>query len=258
MQKEGRKNKNSRFSRKPEPRLRKGMPSGVAKASWWWRGLRRSEGYACALAAGIALTALAVHSRATATVLDGMAEANSMPTPEFSVTAAMQSSAPAVKHYPDPQAMPDAKLILSTVNADASALNRLRVLAFKVHQMRTKAANTARRWENMLEKARDLHYSALDMQAQAPSLKKPRGRIGPPGPPGPRGIEGKPGLPGPTIAGKRGAMGVRGKPGVIGPGGLQGPPGPQGRPGPQVSVVSLSPLLIFVPYHDCLRVAWHF
>lgn len=109
-------------------------------------------------------------------------------TPEYSVAAAMQSSALAIKHYPDPQAMPDAQLILSTENADAAALRRLRTMAFKVHQMRTKASDTGRRWMNLLEKARDVEYSTLDMQSEAPTLKKPRGEIGPPGPPGPRGV----------------------------------------------------------------------
>lgn len=109
-------------------------------------------------------------------------------TPEYSVAAAMQSSSLAIKHYPDPQAMPDAQLVLSTVNADAAALRRLRTMAFKVHQMRVKASDTGRRWMNLLEQARDIQYSTLDMQSETPTLKKPRGEIGSPGPPGPKGV----------------------------------------------------------------------
>ncbi len=129
-------------------------------------------------------------------VLEGMndSDGNTI-TPEYSVSAAMQSSALAVKHYPDPQAMPDAKLILSTENADAAALRRLRTMAFKVHQMRTKASDTGRRWMNMLEKARDIEYSTLDMESETPTLRKPRGEIGPPGPPGPQGVRSPPAVP---------------------------------------------------------------
>jgi hypothetical protein len=114
-------------------------------------------------------------------------------TPEYSVAAAMQSNLVGIKHYPDPQAMPDAQLILSTVNADAAALQRLRTMAFKVHQMRTKASNTGRRWNDLLEKARDIEYSTEDMQSETPLLKKPRGFAGPPGHRGPQGGVGEPG-----------------------------------------------------------------
>jgi hypothetical protein len=134
--------------------------------------------------------------RAPAVVLEGMNDSDgNVITPEYSVSAAMQSSALAIKHYPDPQAMPDAKLILSTENADAAALRRLRTMAFKVHQMRTKASDTGRRWMNMLEKARDIEYSTLDMESETPTLRKPRGEIGPPGPPGPQGVRSPPAVP---------------------------------------------------------------
>jgi len=126
----------------------------------------------------------------SAVALEGMndSDGNTI-TPEYSVTAAMQSSALAIKHYPDPQAMPDAQLVLSTVNADAAALRRLRTMAFKVHQMRVKATNTGRRWMNLLEKGRDIQYSTLDMQSETPTLKKPRGEMGPPGTPGQPGVK---------------------------------------------------------------------
>ena len=130
------------------------------------------------------------------TVLEGMNDANgNVITPEYSVAAAMQTSALGMKHYPDPQAMPDAQLILATENADAAALRRLRTMAFKVHQMRVKATDTARRWTNLLEKGRDVEYSTLDMQSETPDLRKPRGNMGPPGPAGPPGVSDQSSIP---------------------------------------------------------------
>jgi hypothetical protein len=158
-------------------RQRGAAPRKCGEFAWWPAQAVRANAAWC------------VQLRPAAVVLEGMndSDGNTI-TPEYSVSAAMQSSALAIKHYPDPQAMPDAQLILSTENADASALRRLRTMAFKVHQMRTKASDTGRRWMNLLEKARDIEYSTLDMQSETPTLKKPRGEIGPPGPPGPQGV----------------------------------------------------------------------
>jgi hypothetical protein len=61
--------------------------------------------------------------------------------------------------------------------------------------MRTKASDTGRRWMNMLEKARDIEYSTLDMESETPTLRKPRGEIGPPGPPGLQGVRSPPAMP---------------------------------------------------------------
>jgi hypothetical protein len=199
---------------------------------------RRSGLVLAMIAAGsgilLALLAARVPIRPREAALEGMndSDGNTI-TPEYSVAAAMQSSALAIKHYPDPQAMPDAQLILSTVNADAAALRRLRTMAFKVHQMRTKATDTARRWMDMLETARDVQYSTLDMQSETPTLKKPRGVTGPQGPPGAQGGVGAPGVPGPVIYGKRGAPGLQGYDGRQGKEGPQGQTGPQGNPGPR-------------------------
>lgn len=197
-----------------------------------WQGIAAAAGLGTTLAL-LALLASSVQTRPRVS-LEGMNDSDgNVITPEYSVAAAMQSSALAIKHYPDPQAMPDAQLILSTVNADAAALRRLRTMAFKVHQMRTKASDTSRRWMNMLEKARDVQYSTLDMQSETPTLKKPRGATGPPGPPGAQGGAGAPGVPGPVLYGQRGATGLQGYQGRQGKEGPQGQTGPPGNPGPR-------------------------
>ena len=93
--------------------------------------------------------------RAPAVVLEGMndSDGNTI-TPEYSVSAAMQSSALAIKHYPDPQAMPDAKLILSTENADAAALRRGRCVCVG----RGRAARAMCGWGAGARGARDAHF----------------------------------------------------------------------------------------------------
>eukprot|EP00960_Hanusia_phi_P057675 763625-Hanusia_phi.AAC.8 len=152
---------------------------------------------------------------------------------EYSVSATLQPRVLGIKHYPDPQGMPDAGLIKKTVDMDAQALFRLKLFAGKLHSLRLESDDYSRKWKRLLTKARELGVDTTSMKMAASTLHRPMGlpgRRGVPGPQGPRGLEG---LPGHNLVGTRGPIGFPGLPGETGREGRPGLPGPAGYPGPQ-------------------------
>jgi len=152
---------------------------------------------------------------------------------EYGVSATLQPRVLGIKHYPDPQGMPDAGLIKKTVDMDAQSLFRLKLFARKLHSLRLESDDYSRKWKRLLTQARELGVDTTSMKMAVSTLHRPMGLPGRRGVPGPQGLRGLEGPPGRNLVGPRGPIGFPGLPGEMGKQGRSGMPGPAGYPGPQ-------------------------
>ena len=163
-------------------------------------------------------------------------EEEEAPAPVYSVSASLGDPRQLqVRHYPDPQALPDANLVLRTVNEDAVAIARIKKMATKISELQGLAKETNRGYDREYRKAQDFDWTSLDYLAEDKNIRKQRGYPGAAGDPGPQGPPGEQGRAGPTYVGAPGipgAIGAPGQPGAPGADGAEGAEGARGETGP--------------------------
>ena len=99
----------------------------------------------------------------------------------YSITSAtpLQFIAPQglVRHYPDPQGMPNAFLIKSTIDTDSLALNRILTKNQDVRSMEEKAHANSLHWRELLSQARMAAWRSRDELGEVlkvnPAAEKP-------------------------------------------------------------------------------------
>ena len=155
-------------------------------------------------------------------------EEEEAPAPVYSVSASLGDPRQLqVRHYPDPQALPDANLVLRTVNEDAVAIARIKKMATNISELQGLAKETNRGYDREYRKAQDFDWTTLDYLAEDKNIRKQRGYPGAAGDPGPQGPPGEQGRAGPTY------VGAPGIPGAIGAPGQPGAPSPPAAELPQ-------------------------